>query len=54
MKRQEELWKGNYLDYFLDNYPNLVLSSKLILEYLDCDNKDMIFLLEKKCEHCTI
>ncbi|MAG02898.1 methyltransferase type 11, partial [Candidatus Pacearchaeota archaeon] len=42
-----KLWKNNFLKLFLDRYPNLKVIKQKEIKYVDNDNVDMMFLLEK-------
>lgn len=42
------LWKANFLKLYLDLFSNLELIKKKQLKYLDNDNIDIMFLIEKK------
>lgn len=44
----ERLWKGNFSKMFLDLFPDLKLRKENIYKYLKDDNRDTMFILEKK------
>ncbi len=42
------LWKANFAKMYLDRFPDLTLVKEERLKYLDSDNVDSVFLLEKR------
>lgn len=44
----ELLWKTNFAKLYLDNFPNLRMVKEKRFKYLDNDNVDSMFLLEKR------
>ncbi len=44
---KNRLWKNNYLEVFLENYPDLRIVKERKIKYVESDNTDMMFLLEK-------
>jgi len=46
--RDGMLWKTNFSQLFLDHFPTLELVKERRVKYLDSDNQDSMFLLEKK------
>jgi pseudaminic acid biosynthesis-associated methylase len=41
------LWKGNFLQFYLDSVENLTIAKSKKIAYEDGDNTDIMFLLEK-------
>jgi|SRR3989344_7755117 len=44
---KNKLWKNNFIEIFLKKHPDLKIVKKRKLKYLEDDNEDMMFLLEK-------
>ncbi|MDH4214079.1 MAG: methyltransferase domain-containing protein [Candidatus Thorarchaeota archaeon] len=44
---ENRLWKNNFLRIFMDQYSDLILIKEKKLKYLENENVDMMFLLEK-------
>jgi len=44
---KNRLWKNNFLKLFLEKYPDLKIVKQRKLKYLENENIDMMFLLEK-------
>lgn len=44
------LWKNNFLKLFLTRHPDLKIVKEKTIKYLDSDNRDIMFLLEKPAE----
>ena len=42
-----KLWKNNFLKLFLERHPDLKIVKQKKLKYLENDNEDIMFLLEK-------
>jgi len=47
-KHENRLWKNNFLKLFLERHPDLKIVKQKKLKYLENENIDMMFLLEKK------
>lgn len=46
-EEKNKLWKNNFLKLFLKRYPTLKIVKQRKIKYLNNDNVDMMFLLEK-------
>ncbi|WP_281883041.1 pseudaminic acid biosynthesis-associated methylase [Paenibacillus sp. YYML68] len=45
---EDKLWKTNFMQLFLDRYPNLQVVKEKIYKYVQSDLVDQMYLLEKK------
>ncbi len=47
-ENQGFMWKADYASIYKNNFPDLKLKKEHLIKYVSNDNKDSIFLLEKK------